>query len=369
MKHDIRVLNVLGSLDVGGTETRILGLLKEQEEAGVTHDFLCLSGRRGSLAGRAESCGSTVLPLRLSIEFPVLFLRLLRSRKYDVVHSRVATFSGYILVFAFLAGVPGRIAHFHSDGDEGGTGWRRMSQRTVGRLLIRLFATDVLAVSPAALRFSGIGGGRLHSRSRLAPGGVPVVIREDNSSKSFSSGDLAGVPGHRVVNVGRGAATKRRPFAAAIVAECGSDYGITFVGAEGPDTVDMVESRGSDRDSSVQFLGTRSNVQEIISNSDCLLSPSSVEGLPGVVLEALSVGTPVVASDLSGARWIADCIPGLTLVSVNADLDEWATAVRKACSQTAAFREQVRQAFASSPFTVEHANRILLDSYAPYRRQ
>lgn len=369
MKRDISVLNVLGALDVGGTETRILGLLEEQKNAGVTHDFLCLSGRRGSLASRAESCGSTVIPLRLSIEFPVLFLRLLRARKYDVVHSRVATFSGYILTFAFLSGVQGRIAHFHSDGDEGGSGWRRICQRTVGRILIRLFATDVLAVSPAALRFSGIGGGRLHSRSRLAPGGVPVVNREDISPKSFSSSSLAGVPGHRVVNVGRGAATKRRPFAAAIVAECGSDYGITFVGAEGPDTVEMVGSRGSDHCSNVQFLGTRSNVQEIISKSDCLLSPSTVEGLPGVVLEALSVGTPVVASDLSGARWIADYIPGLTLVSVSAGVSEWGTAVRKACSQTGEFRDQVRQAFASSPFTVEYANKILLDSYAPYRRQ
>jgi glycosyltransferase involved in cell wall biosynthesis len=52
----------------------------------------------------------------------------------------------------------------------------------------------------------------------------------------------------------------------------------------------------------VSFLGRRSSndVERIIGASDLLVLPSSVEGLPYVILEAMACGKPVVASDVYG---------------------------------------------------------------------
>jgi L-malate glycosyltransferase len=50
----------------------------------------------------------------------------------------------------------------------------------------------------------------------------------------------------------------------------------------------------------VKFLGYRHDVLAIMQNAKALLLPSIIEGLPGVILEAMYCKTPVVAYDVGG---------------------------------------------------------------------
>jgi len=52
----------------------------------------------------------------------------------------------------------------------------------------------------------------------------------------------------------------------------------------------------------VEYLGERSDVRELIDSADIFVLPSYREGLPRTVLEAMSLGLPVVATDVSGCR-------------------------------------------------------------------
>jgi glycosyltransferase involved in cell wall biosynthesis len=52
----------------------------------------------------------------------------------------------------------------------------------------------------------------------------------------------------------------------------------------------------------VYFCGQRSDVAEILLNSDLLVSASLWEGFPTVILEAMAARVPVVATDVSGSR-------------------------------------------------------------------
>jgi glycosyltransferase involved in cell wall biosynthesis len=52
------------------------------------------------------------------------------------------------------------------------------------------------------------------------------------------------------------------------------------------------------------FAGQRADVLEIMAQCDVLFSTSRHEGFPNVVLEAMSVGLPVVAVDYSDIRRI-----------------------------------------------------------------
>jgi len=50
----------------------------------------------------------------------------------------------------------------------------------------------------------------------------------------------------------------------------------------------------------ITFWGYRKDVIRLLHQADVLVMPSLIEGLPAAILEALSVGTPVVASAAGG---------------------------------------------------------------------
>ena len=60
----------------------------------------------------------------------------------------------------------------------------------------------------------------------------------------------------------------------------------------------------------VHFLGYRTDVLDILKYSDAFVLPSLIEGLPGVILEAMYCQTPVIAYDVGGIKEVV--IPGKT---------------------------------------------------------
>jgi glycosyltransferase involved in cell wall biosynthesis len=61
----------------------------------------------------------------------------------------------------------------------------------------------------------------------------------------------------------------------------------------------------------IHFAGHRNDIQELMYSADCFVLSSIDEGLPNVVLEAMGVGTPVVAADAGGtAEIITDGVNG-----------------------------------------------------------
>lgn len=79
-----------------------------------------------------------------------------------------------------------------------------------------------------------------------------------------------------------------------------------LIGGDGPEMASLREKATSLGLSNVRFLGmlSRNNVRELLSCADVFVLPSSYEGLPNAVLEALACGVPVVAADVGGVREI-----------------------------------------------------------------
>ena len=50
----------------------------------------------------------------------------------------------------------------------------------------------------------------------------------------------------------------------------------------------------------VEYLGPKENALEFIYGADVLVLPSRAEAMPRVILEAMALGTPVIASDVDG---------------------------------------------------------------------
>lgn len=92
----------------------------------------------------------------------------------------------------------------------------------------------------------------------------------------------------------------------------------------------------------VHFLGFRKDIPELISAADALLLPSAREGLPRCILEAMSIGTPVIASEIRGN---ADLLSGgCGLLHAVGDTAALANCVVRLLEDKAAVRQMVTKA-------------------------
>ena len=168
----VRVVHVVGRMQPGGVEMRLLERDATLRPPEFLVDVCALSGLSGSLDGEVRARGGAVFPLRLGPSFPGRFVRLLRERRYNVVHSHVRFLSGVILALAARADVPMRIAHFHSIGYGEHSTLLRRAQREALRWLIDRYATDIVACSEGIMSANWRPDWHRESRCRVLYNGV-----------------------------------------------------------------------------------------------------------------------------------------------------------------------------------------------------
>lgn len=345
------VWHVFGTMDIGGAEMRTLDLDREMRKRGYRFEYVALSGRRGVLDEQIVADGGAVHHLGLGVTFPWRFYRALRRSRPAVLDSHVATFSGALLLLAWLARVPVRIAHFRSDGDGHLTTPRRRAQRAVMVWLIGRFATHIVGVSPGSLTHGYRRDWEADERATVVPNGLPRPEAE-------LAGDVIPADAGEVIalHVGRPSPEKNRVRLPGIVA-CARDRGwngrLVLVGGNGPDSgpLEAAIQRSGAADH-VVALGARRDVLHLMASADVLLLPSLREGLPGVVLESLSVGTPVVSADLPGSRFIGALVDGVHVVPDDSD-ESWADLLLALGANDPTERRRIRTSFENGPFSLE----------------
>lgn len=89
--------------------------------------------------------------------------------------------------------------------------------------------------------------------------------------------------------------------------------------------------------SRVRFLGFKKNVHDYLAHVDGLVMPSRHEGLPYTILEALSLGTPIIASRVGGLREVLTHERDAILLDPG-DTEGWAAAMTALARDTARAR-------------------------------
>ncbi|HMK36209.1 MAG TPA: glycosyltransferase [Desulfomonilaceae bacterium] len=304
----IKVLHVINWFRAGGVETQLMHVLREYDRSRFHMDVCVIGNEPGYLASAARELGATILSCRKSpnlFGFSNRFATLVRPHTYDIVHSHFEAWSGPILRGAKLAGVPVRIVHLHSM-----RAWaeessfrpvERIGQTAVlawGRHWVRQNCTHILAVSRAVVkqRFAERWNGR--ESLLLWTGGV--------DASRFSPGD--GEQSSRakaVIWVGGLLPSKRIDLQLQVfrlIREEVPEARLILVG-EGKNEHDLRRlSQDLGVVDSVDFLGVRHDVPDLLRAAGVFLSCSQVEGLPTVILEAQACGLPVVATDIAPHR-------------------------------------------------------------------
>ena len=333
-----KVLHFIGRLDPGGVEVRTLELVEALADADLEHHVVALSGERGLLDADYAKAGARVSYLDIKKPyFPLALVRLLRREKIDVVHANVHYPSGVLLALAWFAGVRGRVVQFQSDGRamENAT-WARRARNSVLKKLIDLFATEIVGLTPDGLRLAWRENWEADPRCRVVPNGVEVT-RGNALPPSHATPSLEDVRDSTsvILHVGRGGLeSKRRARAVEIFARYAAvrpNSVLVFVGRDGTTEVEAAGNRATLQSSAarlgvadrVRFAGEVRNVGDFLSRGDLFLFTSKLEGLPGVVLEALAAGLPVVSTDLPGVKFIAEHMDVDALLPIDAAEQEW----------------------------------------------
>ena len=117
----------------------------------------------------------------------------------------------------------------------------------------------------------------------------------------------------------------------------------------------------------IRFLGHRSDVPALLATADVLCFPSEREGFGGVLIEALAVGCPVVASSIPTTREVlgtgADCVGLLSEVGNPAGLGVALNAVLSDPGEAGLRADRGRQRF-EEHFTIERVTEEMLAFFA-----
>lgn len=337
-QRPIRVLHVVGAMNRGGVETWLMHVLRHIDRARYKMDFLVHTTEPAAYDDEIRTLGSRVIPCPLDKRNPLSyaqrFTKILREEgPFDVVHSHVHHFSGFVLWLAKRAGVRGRVAHSHNDTRcvERNTGLPRRTYLAAQKRLVNLAATQKIGCSrDAAADLFGPDWERdpitkvIYCGIDLTPFSAPIDPSKVRAELGIPQD--AFVMGH----VGRFAPQKNHTFLLDIAAEVMKQKPNCYLLLVG---TGLLESEIREKASrlgianKVIFAGSRDDVPRLMRGAmDVFVFPSLHEGLPLVLIEAQAAGLPCVISSLVPEEAIISG-PLVRSFSLTTSAPEWASNV------------------------------------------
>jgi glycosyltransferase involved in cell wall biosynthesis len=303
-----RILHVVGCMDRGGIETWLMHVLRNCDRQHFQMDFLVETTKQSAYDGEILACGSKIIPClhpSKPLQYAHNFKRLYREHgPYDIIHSHIHNYSGYVLRLAKQVGIPNRIAHSHND-TSAIDAKARLSRRLYLGLTnhwIKQYATAGLACSSAAAAALYGSEWKKDSRWQLLYYGIDLSVFDFESDPTFRRSQF-NIPTDALVigHVGRFDPQKNHDFlidiAAKVIKREPKAYFVLI--GDGPlrsNVEKKVQQLGLSQQ--IVFAGLRSDVPQLMKTvMDVFLLPSFHEGLPLVLLEAQSAGLPCIFSD------------------------------------------------------------------------
>jgi glycosyltransferase involved in cell wall biosynthesis len=346
-----RILHVVGAMNRGGVETWLMHVLRNVDRKRYQFDFLVHDPRPGAYDDEVRSLGSQIIPC-LGYQKPWRyarnFKRLLKQHgPYDVIHSHVHHYSGFVLRLAHQVNVPVRIAHSHNDTRriQEAAGHARKLYYYVMKKWLRQHSLVWFAASQlAAHSLFGLDARMVtqvvYYGLDFSPFRIPVSRQKTRAQ--------LGIPADAVVigHVGRFVEQKNHRFILEVAREAILLHGNTYVLLVGDGPLrPFIRQYAAELDISEKVIttGVRPDVAGLMMGAmDLFFLPSLYEGLGIVLVEAQAAGLPCVISDVIPGE--AEVVDGLVRrLSLAEPAEKWAEELLRAKESTAT-RSSTRKA-------------------------
>lgn len=304
----MRILQVVGCMNRGGAETCLMHVLRHVDPVEYQMDFLVHTLEQCAYDEEIHDRGSLVIPC-LNYQNPLQYARnfkrvIAEYGPYDIVHSHVHYYTGFVLRLARSTGVKTVIAHSRTDarGPERRANLPRRMYVGVMKRMVSRYADYGLAVSRKTAEDLFGKDWASDPRWRVLYSGIDLVpfkqaVDQAQIRAEFRIPEKAYVVGH----VGNFGEEKNHAFLVDIASRVAkSDTDIRFLligdGPLRPRIRRKVDEMGLEEQ--VIFTGVRGDVPELMLGAmDAFILPSVQEGLPMVLIEAQAAGLPCLFSN------------------------------------------------------------------------
>ena len=319
MKH--KILYVIDNMQYGGGERAFGQLISLLSKDKYEIDVACKPG--GVFEEKIISSGASLRPVDMGSRYsPKAILQLfsiMKKRSIDIVHSQGGRADFFTRVAAKLAGVPIIVSTIAMPVEGFDVNPLRKSVYAAFDRFSERFVDKFIVVSKA-LEHALIEKHRINKEKVvLVPNGIEVeeYRPEERGVEHGAGGKGHGVReefglGNKIPLVGAiGRLVWQKGFEYLIkaipsVAEKFPEAKILIVGEGELEAKLKAESEKLKVRDKIIFTGFRQDIKEILSAIDILAMPSLLEGMPFVILEAMAMAKPIVATDIESITEILD---------------------------------------------------------------
>ncbi len=310
----INVLHLKKSIGSDGATESILNIYEHLDREKIRFDFLVYSSDDNRNVRRITDLGGKVhyIPIeKTKIKFLRVFdralelYRFLKENPYNVLHIDTDDpYRALELLIGKLAGVKVRIIHAHgirnAENNKGVSTIKRAVQDICKKLISRT-ATDFFACSRSVAEWMFTRKVLESDRLKIIRNGIGVHNFAFNHKVRDKYRNLLGIQDKFVIgHVGRLVHVKNQEFLLEVFQEIyrqNPNIVLLIVGEGELERALKEKAQNLGLEKSVIFLGSRSDVAELMQAMDVFVLPSHYEGLGIVAIEAQAAGLKTICSN------------------------------------------------------------------------
>jgi len=365
MVEPVRVLQVVTQMNRAGLECRLMDIYRKIDRNRVQFDFYTCAKNKGYFDDEIVSLGGRIYyndPLSILTMYripSILKSFLLNRSEYQIVHCHLNQWCSWVLKGAYEADIKVRIAHSRTSLQT--RTFRNMIKNCI-KISVNKYATHRFAVSKKA-------GEWLFGKSAMKKGKVDIwpnaidctkyIYNQNMRRRIRDELDLGDA--YTIIHVGNLRPEKNHSFLIRVFAELNKQHSnskLVLVGNVSADSEYHKLATQLEISKNVLFLGSRSNVPELLQAGDVFVFPSFYEGFPGAILEAQAAGLPCIISDTITAEVCAT--PLVKQMSLGLSTEVWAAEILK---QQYTIRENMYSCLVKAGYDIDTLAKKMTEFY------
>lgn len=322
MDRKIKVLHIIGALNLGGAETMIVNIFKTIDRSKYQFDFYLCGNSNGYYENTVRALGGRIYNVGRRSKHPIKYCKeltkLIKKEKYDCIQIHATNSLDGIPAMVTKLGGAKKVCMFSHC-----TGGIDIRKQKVMRTMFNAFIDEKQACSELAAEWMY---GKKASQASIIHLPIDCKICRYDENFAIAEKNKYGLRNKKVLgHIGRFFPQKNHIRLLEIFAELltlDDSWRLVLIGG-GPLKQRAQETvRKWGIEDKVLFLGEFSPASPELSMFDVMILPSLYEGFPTVLLEAQANGLPCIASSaITNSIALTDLVSFVNLEDSN---EEWA---------------------------------------------